>query len=146
MPVRIVAHALGEGRPSRDLFVSPGHGICVELMGEILIPAGALVNGTTIRQEDVDAVTYWHIELDSHDVILAEDLPAESYLDMGNRAFFADDVVALNAAPDAKVVTHADFCRPFVANGPLIEAVKARLQERAAIVAGSSRDRDAAAA
>ena len=46
----------------------------------------ALVNGTTITQVEVDEVTYWHVELDSHDVILAEGPPAESYLEMGNRA------------------------------------------------------------
>ena len=145
-PVRIAAGAFGQSRPTRDLYVSPGHSICVDLLGEMLIPAGALVNGTTIRQENVDSVTYWHVELDSHDVILAENLRAESYLEMGNRGFFADgSVVALGAGPDAPMRTHADFCRPFVADGPMVEAVKARLQERAikfaCSLAGSSRDR-----
>ena len=134
MPVRIAAHALGPNRPARDLRVSPGHSICLDVLGEVLIPASALVNGTTITQEEVDSVTYWHVELDSHDIILAEALACESYLDMGNRPFFADaDLVALEASPDvdASARTHADFCRPFHGNGPLVDAVRSQLYARA---------------
>ena len=72
--------------------------------------------------------------MDSHDVILAENLPAESYLDMGNRGFFqAADVVDLAAGPDADPArrTHADFCRPFHGAGPLVEVVRAQLAKRA---------------
>ena len=132
-PVRIAAHAFGDGKPARDLFVSPGHSICVDLLGEVLIPALALANGTTVQQVDVETVTYWHVELDSHDVILAENLPCESYLDMGNRDFFMEAaVVGLTAGPDGRpsLRTHADFCRPFCAEGPLVEAVRARLVAR----------------
>ena len=50
MPVRISAHAFEKNRPSRDLLVSPGHSICIDLLGEVLIPAAALVNGTTISR------------------------------------------------------------------------------------------------
>jgi hypothetical protein len=35
-------------------------------------------------------LTYHHVELAAHDVILAEGLPCESYLDTGNRAAFAE--------------------------------------------------------
>ena len=128
LPIRIAAHAFGSGRPARDLFVSPGHAICVDACGDVLIPAASLVNGTTIVQVEADEVTYWHVELDSHDIILAENLPAESYLEMGNRSFFAErGVVALAASPDAPVRTHADFCRPFHENGAVVEAVRATL-------------------
>ena len=132
IPVRIAAHAFGPNRPARDLLVSPGHSLCVDVVGEVLIPAVAMVNGTTITQEDVDHVTYWHVELESHDILLAENMPAESYLEMGNRGFFADSgVVKLDASPDAQVVTHADFCRPFHAEGALVEVVRAQLAARA---------------
>ncbi len=137
MPVRIAAHAFGPNKPARDLLVSPGHALCIDLLGEVLIPAIALVNGTTITQEEVDAVTYWHVELDGHDILLAENMAAESYLDMGNRGFFAEaGVVALDASPDegpldASARTHADFCRPFHEDGPLVAAVRARLRARA---------------
>jgi hypothetical protein len=35
-------------------------------------------------------VTYYHVELAAHDVILAEGLLCESYLDTGNRAAFVN--------------------------------------------------------
>ena len=132
LPIRIAAHAFGESLPSRDLLVSPGHAICVDVGGEVLIPASALVNGTTVVRHEVETVTYWHVELDSHDIIVAENLPCESYLDMGNRGFFATSgLVDLVALPDAAARTHADFCRPFHASGAIVDAVRARLEARA---------------
>ena len=133
MPVRVRANAFGNNRPARDLRVSPGHSLCVDVLGGVLIPAMALINGTSIVQEDVDHITYWHVELDSHDVILAENLPCESYLDMGNRGFFSENgVVVLAASPDAAGPAHADFCRPFHQDGPVLDAVRARLLVREA--------------
>jgi hypothetical protein len=136
MPVSIAAHAFGPDKPVRDLFVSPGHSICIDLLGEVLIPACALVNGTTIRQLEVDEVTYWHVELDSHDIIFAENLPAESYLEMDNRRFFQEnDVTALDAVPDADAATrtHADFCRSFHDHGPFVDVARAQLRARALV-------------
>jgi hypothetical protein len=104
-------------------------------MGEVLIPALALVNGATIARTEVDEVTYWHVELESHDVLIANGLPAESYLEMGNRNFFAEEcVVDLNALPDSIIRTHVDFCRPFFADGPIVEAVRARLATQAELL------------
>ncbi|WP_306424603.1 Hint domain-containing protein, partial [Methylobacterium goesingense] len=131
-PVRIRAGALGENKPARDLRVSPGHALCLDLLGEVLVPAIALVNGSTIVQEDVEHVTYWHVELDGHDILLAEGLPAESYLDCGNRGFFgAGAVVDLASSPDAGAATTADYCRPFHRDGPVVAAARARLRSRA---------------
>ena len=98
----------------------------------MLIPAGALVHGSIIQQVNVDKVTYWHVELHSHDNLLAENLPCESYLEMGNRGFFREAaVIDLSAGPDLVSTsqrTHAYFCRPFHANGAVVEAARARLQ------------------
>ncbi|WP_342149798.1 Hint domain-containing protein [Methylorubrum sp. SB2] len=132
MPVRIAAHAFGEGRPARDLLISPAHALAVDLLGEVLIPAVRLVNGTTITQEDSETVSYWHVELDGHDILLAEGLPAESYLDCGNRRFFANaEATDLTAVPDARSVGPLPFCRPFHEAGPLVELVRDRLRARA---------------
>ena len=132
MPIYIAAHAFGKNRPARDLRVSPGHSLCMDVLGEVLIPAGALVNGSTIQQVEVDEVTYWHIELDRHDILIAENMAAESYLEMGNRGFFAENVlVALRASPDALARTHTEFCRPFHGEGPMVDAARAQLATRA---------------
>ncbi|WP_158745684.1 Hint domain-containing protein [Acidisphaera sp. L21] len=136
-PVRIGRHAFGENRPSRDLYVSPGHSICVDVLGEVLIPAGLLINGSTVAQMEVDEVTYWHIELDSHDIIIANGLPAESYLDMGNRDFFSvkknipGDGTSGSNVPDPATLTHADFCRPFVNGGSVLDAISIQLRRQA---------------
>ena len=97
-PVRIRRGAFGENLPHRDLVVSPDH--CVFVDGK-LIPAKLLINDMTIVQErDARAVTYYHVELPRHSVMLAEGLPAESYLDTGNRAFFANTGLALVLHPE----------------------------------------------
>jgi hypothetical protein len=85
-PVLIRAGAFSDGVPLRDLRVSPDHGM---LFGDVLVPAVLLVNGASILQEPFwDSITYWHLEVPEHTVILAEGTPAESYLDDGGRASF----------------------------------------------------------
>ena len=84
-PVLVQAHAFATGSPHRDLRLSPDH--AVHWRGE-LIPVRYLCNGATVRQQAVAAVTYYHVELDAHDVVLADGLAAESYLDTGNRCTF----------------------------------------------------------
>jgi hypothetical protein len=128
-PIRIAKHAFGHGRPSRDLLVSPGHSVCVDVLGEVLIPAGCLVNGATVSQSDLDAVTYWHVELDAHDIVVANGLPCESYIDCGNRSFFSTGDGGVD--PLRTDLTLADYCRPFVAAGAIVEAVRQRLTSHA---------------
>ena len=137
LPVLVARDAFGPGRPSRDLTLSPAHAVCIDMLGEVLVPISSLMNGSTIRQVDVDRITYWHVELDSHDILLAEDLPAESYIDMGNRDFFVESGrVALSVVPDASMEayarTAADFCRPFHVDGLIVDAAREQLAARAA--------------
>jgi T5SS/PEP-CTERM-associated repeat protein/uncharacterized repeat protein (TIGR03803 family) len=127
-PVRVRAGAFGAGRPHADLFLSPDHAVFVD---GVLIPVRYLRNGDTIRQERADSVVYWHLELDRHDVVLAEGLPAESFLDTGQRGAFANGggVVALH--PDfAQRLWDADGCAPLVVAGPRLERVRAALRRR----------------
>ncbi len=84
-PVRVRAGAFGPGLPARDLRLSPGHPVLVgadaDGTGGHLVPIMCLINGSTVLREPAEAVTYWHVELDRHDILLAEALPAESNLD-----------------------------------------------------------------
>jgi len=84
-PVRVRAGAFGPGQPHRDLLLSPDHAVHVE---NVLIPIRYLVNDVTIAQLPQDSVTYWHVELERHAVLLANGLAAESFLDTGNRGAF----------------------------------------------------------
>jgi hypothetical protein len=87
-PIRIARGAIAENVPRRDLFISPDHAVYLD---GLLIPAAALVNGATITQsQDVKDITYYHIELERHGIVLAEGVAAESYIDTGNRSFFAN--------------------------------------------------------
>jgi hypothetical protein len=67
---------------------------------DVLIPIKHLVNGTTVTQIDVASVTYYHIELPRHDVVLAEGLPTETYLETGARFAFENGGGALQLHPD----------------------------------------------
>ena len=130
-PVRIRAGAFGRGRPTRDLSLSPGHPVLVgaEADGEggVLVPLMCLINGTTITREPVEAVTYWHVELDAHDILLAEGLPAESYIDGGARAFFVEGSDHALHNPDFVAPGWDARCRPVAIDGPVVEAERRRL-------------------
>lgn len=79
-PIKVCRSALGQYIPARDLYLSPLHALYVD---GVLIAARNLVNGRSIvRCSDYDAetVTYFHIELDDHQVIWAEGAPVESLL------------------------------------------------------------------
>ena len=142
-PVRVEAGAFGPGLPVRDLRLSPDHAVFVE---GVLIPIRHLVNGRTIRQEQVPDVTYWHVELPRHDVIFAEGLPAESYLDTANRDAFdnAGTVLRLHPGFAARAWSEA-ACAPLVQNGAEIAVARSLLLERAGPL-GHAITRDPAAA
>jgi hypothetical protein len=121
-PVRIAAGAFGTGLPHRDLLLSPDHAVYV---GEVLIPVKYLINGSSIAQVPVDEVTYYHVELPQHAVLLAEGLPTESYLDTGNRGNFANGDGHVALYPDfASRVWEAGGCAPLMVTGPDVDAAK----------------------
>jgi hypothetical protein len=79
MPIRIARFAIDDHTPHRDLYLSPRHHI---FFNEVLIPVFYLINETSIAERmpsDMSAIEYYHIELDTHEVIYAEGASVESY-------------------------------------------------------------------
>jgi len=129
-PVRFAAGALGDGVPSRDLDVSPDHALFLD---GCLVPAKALVNGVNVRQIERDTVTYYHVELEKHDVIFAEGVAVETYLETGNRGDFENGGGAVRLHPEfAQALREAASCAPFTEDGPVVVRARDRLAARAA--------------
>lgn len=114
-PVRIRAGSLGGGLPRRDLLMSQGHSVFAE---GALIPAGDLVDGEAIAVVPVAEVTYLHILLATHDVILAEGLPCETLLDLDTLEQFE------NVPPDVQALEWLTPFAPVLRQGPVVERVR----------------------
>ena len=133
-PIRIAANAFSDNEPLRDLLVSPDHAIAV---GGLLIPARLLLNGATItRDTHRRTIRYFHIELDRHDILFADGLPAESYLDCGNRGVFENAEAPLELHPDLSAAhdqaRRGTFsCAPFATDVARVSPVWAKLAQRA---------------
>ncbi|WP_244477048.1 Hint domain-containing protein [Methylobacterium sp. Leaf117] len=136
-PVRILAGAFGrdgsgQALPARDLRLSPGHPVLIGAdagnAGGVLTPIMNLIDGIAICREPVDRVTYWHVELDQHDILLAEGLPAESYFESGSRAWFGSDTVqGWWRDVDESASPLPGRCRPVAFDGPIVEAERDRI-------------------
>jgi hypothetical protein len=86
MPVRIARSALAPELPRADLYVTAAHSLLID---GVLVPAEALINGTTITRyeaSETDELEFFHIRLESHDVVYAEGVPAETLLNVEESA------------------------------------------------------------
>ncbi len=115
--------------PNADLWLSPGHSVYAD---GALIPVSFLINGITITQHDAAQLTYWHVELDQHDVLISQNLPSESYLDTGNRNSFSNAGGAVAMVPNFAPAESALSGAPLVMAGPVLAAVRERLLGRIA--------------
>ncbi len=83
-PIHICAGALGN---TRDLLVSPAHRMLISdwrgqmLFGadEVLVSAANLVRGDLVYRAPRPRITYYHILMDSHEIIFAEGAATESF-------------------------------------------------------------------
>ena len=75
--------------PHSNLTVTADHALLVD---GALCEAGALVNGTTITRvplsEFGDSYKVYHVETETHEIILANGAPAETFIDNVSRRAF----------------------------------------------------------
>ncbi|QDH25842.1 hypothetical protein D5366_04275 [Neokomagataea tanensis] len=137
LPVKFTAGSLGDGLPKRDLTVSPLHAMFID---GYLVPALHLINDHTVVQikNPKDIIAYIHIELETHDILLAEGSPTESFLDDGSRNMFHNAQSYEELYPN-RPKTAALYCAPRLEGGTEL----ARIQEKLFSLASSSRHRTA---
>ncbi len=120
-PVIVRKGALADNVPYCDLRITKGHSL---YLGGVMIPAEFLVNHRSILWDDAaQEVTVFHLELEQHDVLLANGAPAETYRDDGNRWLFRNANAGwhLPAKPP---------CAAVLTGGPIVDDVWHRLLQR----------------
>ncbi|HLB98165.1 MAG TPA: Hint domain-containing protein, partial [Acetobacteraceae bacterium] len=121
-PVIVRKDALASGVPHHDLRVTKGHSLYLD---DVLIPVEYLVNHRSIIWDDrAQEVNLYHIELETHDVLVANGAPAESYRDDGNRWLFRNANSGWDLPP-------LPPCAPLLTGGPVVDALWRRLLDRA---------------
>ena len=133
-PVLVRKDALSDNVPSRDTFLSDGHALVFEDAEKIMVAVHELINGSTIQRVEADRVSYWHIELSSHDVIIANGIPAETFLNVDNRGSFQTVDVVADFNKSASSIELSKF--PRCGNDEVTRRLRERLSERASNLVG----------
>jgi probable HAF family extracellular repeat protein len=131
LPVCIRAGALDDNVPRRDLWISPHHAMYLE---GVLVEAKDLLNGVSVVQaESAEIIEYFHIELESHDVIIAEGAPSESFIDDDSRGMFHNAHQYHELYPGERARPGARYCAPRPEWGYEVERVRRRIAARAGL-------------
>ena len=111
-PVRIARSALAPNLPQAALYVSQAHGVFID---DVLVSAGYLINETTItlcEANELNELEFFHIKLESHDVIYAEGAPVETLLNVDERAVNFAEYFRIYGVPTSNEVP----CLPMLSN------------------------------
>ena len=120
-PVIVRKRALADNVPHHDLRLTKAHALWFD---GVLVPVEFLVNHRSIIWDDhAREVRLYHIELETHDVLLANGAPAESYRDDGNRWLFCNANTGWGLPPQTP-------CAPVLTGGPLVDAIWQSLLDR----------------
>jgi hypothetical protein len=110
LPVRVARSALGPDVPHTDLYVTGGHALLID---GVLVPAELLINGTTITRyeaREYDELEFFHVKLESHDVIYAEGAPSETLVNVQESAVNFADYLRQYGTP----ASDEDRCAPHI--------------------------------
>ncbi len=136
LPICIKAGALDDNVPWRDLWISPHHAMFID---DVLIEARDLLNGVSIVQaRSVDKVEYFHVELKTHDVIVAEGALSETFIDDDSRGMFHNAHEYQSLYPDVAALA-PQYCAPRLDDGYEVEAARQRIALRAGLTDADAR-------
>ncbi len=128
-PVRIMRSALDDNVPDAELYLTASHALFID---GVLVPVGNLINGTTITLDDADEfdrLEYFHIKLETHDVIEAQGALCESLLEIRETdAMFGDYIRKYGAAK-----TKETPCAPILSFNGGRNEIKSRLRSAVSV-------------
>lgn len=134
-PIHILPNAFDSNCPQRRMTVSPWHHI---LLDGCLVRAMDLVNGISVYQDtELDHIDYYHIELDTYDMISAAGVWSESFSDNGNNRGRFDNIDPATLPADWRQRRGRSprpgftVVRPGDQNEPVLRCIQNRLLARA---------------
>ncbi len=124
---------------ARGLWISPHHAM---YLGGVLIEAKDLVNGVSIVQaEHVANLEYFHIELETHDVIVVEGALSETFLDDNSCAAMCSTMrieYLVQLYPETVAGAGAAAAGSRLEDGYEVEAARRYIAQRAGIRHGNN--------
>ena len=127
-PIRLLKNAIADGVPYKDMLITAEH--CLFFDGKF-VPARMLVNGRSIFfDKSITSYDYYHIETETHSVIMADGMLTESYLDTGNRRAFSQkgNVVSIGSTSN---LTWDDAAAPLTVSRETVEPLFHKIENRA---------------
>ena len=123
LPVLVARSALGPDVPHADLCITRGHALLID---GLLVPVCNLINGRTVAvydAGDLDELEYFHVKLQTHDVIYAEGAPCETLVYVDENAVNFAEYLRQGGPPEIE----AARCAPWADFGRRVE-IKSRLR------------------